>query len=167
MLTTQYRMHHLVMDWSSQEMYQGRLTGKLGGGGDLHPLLVSCAGIPAGGPHPDPPAHCPHMLAAGVPPPPHLPAPALLTSSPAAAAHESVAGHELKDLRGGLGPAAAALPVLLLVDTAGCSMQASSRGTTATDCRRCRLVLSRGACIHCCLPIPRTPPWSSSKKGGK
>jgi ATP-dependent RNA/DNA helicase IGHMBP2 len=26
MLTVQYRMHHLIMDWASREMYQGRLT---------------------------------------------------------------------------------------------------------------------------------------------
>jgi len=26
MLTTQYRMHHAIMDWSSQQLYQSRLV---------------------------------------------------------------------------------------------------------------------------------------------
>lgn len=68
MLTVQYRMHAAIMDWSSQELYGGRL-----------------------------------------------------------AAHASVAGHTMAGLPGvaaaaGL-PGAAELPVLLLVDTAGCDME--------------------------------------------
>ncbi|GAB4814237.1 hypothetical protein N2152v2_001283 [Parachlorella kessleri] len=62
MLTVQYRMHHSIMDWSSQEMYGGRLQ-----------------------------------------------------------AHGSVAEHTLADLQG-VREEAASLPVLLLVDTAGCEM---------------------------------------------
>ncbi|KAL4856486.1 DNA-binding protein SMUBP-2 [Chlorella vulgaris] len=63
MLTVQYRMNSSIMDWSSQELYGGRLS-----------------------------------------------------------AHASVAGHTMAGLAGG-GPGAAEVPVLLLVDTAGCDME--------------------------------------------
>ncbi|KAL4440242.1 hypothetical protein ABPG75_003243 [Micractinium tetrahymenae] len=63
MLTMQYRMNSAIMEWSSQELYGGRL-----------------------------------------------------------AAHASVAGHTMAGLAGAT-PEAAELPVLLLVDTAGCDME--------------------------------------------
>eukprot|EP00878_Enallax_costatus_P011993 GHUV01012521.1.p1 GENE.GHUV01012521.1~~GHUV01012521.1.p1 ORF type:complete len:728 (+),score=288.54 GHUV01012521.1:305-2488(+) len=65
MLTVQYRMHAAIMDWSSNELYQGLIE-----------------------------------------------------------AHESVAGHTLADLPTTMSnPAAAELPTLLLIDTAGCDFE--------------------------------------------
>jgi hypothetical protein len=107
MLTVQYRMNAAIMDWSSQvphtcgPLYRGMFIPML----DLLPL--HCQHVtqrPAGGDN----LHCTvykQELYGG-----------RLT------AHESVAMHTLADLAGTDGNAAE-LPVLLLIDTAGCDME--------------------------------------------